>query len=448
MPVHSSTTDSRTAPVTVLRRLVILIGMATGLAVTAQRVRAFAYPEDTRVLDYALDMAVYREGVRAFLSGGELYSQMMDVDGIKLPFIYPPFGALALSPFAPGWLSHRAAGDLMVVLSGLLVLLCLHLVLRAVVRERDWALPLTAVSWPAAMALEPLVLNGEFAQINVVIMALVVLDLVPRKRYLPQGWLIGVAVAIKLSPAAMLLYFLLKCRIRPILTAAVSALAATALGAVVRWDQTKEFFGDILLGMGGGAEIGVDPTYTSNSSIKAMIMRFAPTREWLTANDTLVNVLWLVLSLGVIAWGAWLMHRLIARGWDTDAWLVNALVMLLISPISWSHHWVWLGLLFPVAAYRVLSSTRPARGVAAVVGLWALLLLTRPLKWAYGDGVDFTELSLLARILVSDSVWLALAFLAVLTVHLVRSPDTAADTPAAATDAPETAEAPGTATAR
>lgn len=436
MPVHSNTTDSRTAPLAALRRLIILIGMATGLAVTAQRVRAFGYPEDTRVLDYALDMAVYREGVRAFLSGGELYSQMMDVDGIKLPFIYPPFGALALSPFAPTWLSHRAAGDLMVVLSGLLVLLCLHLVLRAVVRERDWVLPLTAVSWPASMALEPLVLNGEFAQINVVIMALVVLDLVPRKRYLPQGWLIGLAVAIKLSPAAMLLYFLVKRQIRPILSAAVSALAATALGAVIRWDQTKEFFGDILLGMGGGGEIGVDPTYTSNSSIKAMIMRFAPTHEWLTANDTLVNVLWLVLSLAVIAWGAWLMHRLITRGWDTDAWLVNALVMLLISPISWSHHWVWLGLFFPVAAYRVLSSTRPARGVAAVVGLWALLLLTRPLKWAYGDGIDFTELSFLARVLVSDSVWLALAFLAVLTVHLVRSPDTATGTP-------ETTEAAG-----
>ena len=210
---------------------------------------------------------------------------------------------------------------------------------------------------------------------------------------------------------------------------------------MIRWDQTKEFFGDILLGMGGGGEIGVDPTYTSNSSIKAMIMRFAPTHEWLTANDTLVNVLWLVLSLAVIAWGAWLMHRLITRGWDTDAWLVNALVMLLISPISWSHHWVWLGLFFPVAAYRVLSSTRPARGVAAVVGLWALLLLTRPLKWAYGDGIDFTELSFLARVLVSDSVWLALAFLAVLTVHLVRSPDTATGTP-------ETTEAAGATAAR
>ena len=57
---------------------------------------------------------------------------------------------------------------------------------------------------------EPLRANLEFGQINVVLMTLVIADCVPRRTYWPRGALLGVAVALKLTPAVFLLYFLLR----------------------------------------------------------------------------------------------------------------------------------------------------------------------------------------------------------------------------------------------
>ncbi|AIG64264.1 membrane protein [Corynebacterium atypicum] len=403
--------------------MITLCGLAAGVGVTATQMR---------LTDFPIDMIIYREGVQAFFSGREVYGEPMMAGDIALPFIYPPFGAVALAPLAPAAISHAIAGDVMIAISGGLMLACLYVVLRAVIRERDrpWLLPLTAAAWPAAMSIEPVVLNDDFAQINVVIMALVVFDLVPRKRVLPQGWLIGLAIAIKISPAAMLLYFLIQRRLAPILVAAGSALAATGLAAAIRWDQTKEFFLSVLVDMGSDSNFGVDSTYTSNSSLKGMVMRFSPTRDWLENNGLTVNIIWAVLALATILVGAWVMVRLIARGAPTQAWLVNALIMLLISPISWSHHWVWLALLFAVVGYRTFvwgaektqektaqPMWRHIPGTSWICAFWVALVITLPPKWWFGDGVEFEDLNFFATFLVSDFVWLALAFMAAVALR-------------------------------
>lgn len=411
-------------PPTALRRLcrlpaanllVCLLGLAAGIGMTSAHVR---------LLDLPIDMAVYREGVRAFFDGRAVYSAPMRVGDLELPFIYPPFGAVALSPFAVPALSDNAAGALMVVLSSALILACLIFVYRAIVSDPDQVAPLAAIAWPAALAIEPVVLNDRFAQINTVLMAMVVLDLVPRRRRLPQGWLIGLAIAIKLSPAAMLLYFLLKRRLGPIITAGVSAAAATALAATINWNSAREFFQSRLLSMASDSEFGVDTTYTSNSSLKGAIMRLAPSTEWLDQHEATVNAVWLMAVLAVILLGSWIMLRLLAARRDVDAWLLGALVMLLSSPVSWSHHWVWLGLILPVVAYRAVTEWPRVRWTAWVAALWAALVLTSPPKWWFGDGIELSDLensAWLMRIVVSDFTILSLAFFAALAADLRRA---------------------------
>jgi alpha-1,2-mannosyltransferase len=50
----------------------------------------------------------------------------------------------------------------------------------------------------------------------------------------------------------------------------------------------------------------------------------------------------LTLCLVGVGIGAWVARRLVARGDDVAALLALAIGTLLGSPISWSHHWLWI----------------------------------------------------------------------------------------------------------
>lgn len=380
---------------------------------------AWKVVEDTCITDFPIDMVVYREGVKAFLEHRSVYSEPMMAGDIQLPFIYPPFGALAMVPLTTfDAIDHTLAGNIMVILSDLLVLVCLYFVFRAVLKKPEFLLPVTAITWAIVLHFEPVDLNNNYAQINIVVMALVILDLVPRKQFLPQGILIGVAAAIKITPLAMLLYFLVRREWKQIATALFSAVAATLLAAAFRWEAFVEFFSSTLLDMGSGRDFGVGTEYQSNSSIKGAIQRMYPSTESMEANGLTIGLAWIAASLIVIVVVAWLIKRLCAEQLLVDAQLVTALTVLLISPVSWSHHWVWLTLIIPVFAYRAwswLSTGWAARSLLAVLIAWAALLLTVPPKWWWGDQVDVHAMNHFQKFWVDDFVWLTLVTVALYT---------------------------------
>ena len=82
--------------------------------------------------------------------------------------------------------------------------------------RRGWLA--AAIVAPAVVYLEPIRSNFDFGQINVVLMTLVIADCVPRKTPWPRGLLLGLAIALKLTPAVFLLYFLLRRDTRALLT--------------------------------------------------------------------------------------------------------------------------------------------------------------------------------------------------------------------------------------
>ncbi|MDY6050061.1 MAG: glycosyltransferase 87 family protein [Corynebacterium sp.] len=404
-----------------LRTALIIVGLLAGLGVISRQMKITTFP---------IDMLIYLDGVRTFLDGGELYSQPMHAgDDLALPFIYPPFGALVMVPFVwiGNWFGNDVAGNAMILLSAGLLLVCLYYTARALLTEipleeqteivRAWLI--AALVWPLVLLIEPVWLNASFAQINILLMCMVILDIVPRRRYLPQGWLIGLAAAIKISPLAMLLYFLMRRNITAIISAGVAGLLATGVAAAVRWEATREFFTVTLLGLGTKSQVGVNTAYQSNSSYKGMIMRWFSSEDALNAHFAISGTVWILLTMATMVCCALLMRALINRGWDTEAWLVNALLMLLISPISWSHHWVWLALALPIFAWRAYD--QHDRIVLAITGIWALLVLTTPPKWWFGDSIDVWALPWWQKFLVSDFVWLAVALLAALGYLVVRT---------------------------
>ena len=348
-----------------------LLGFAAGWIVT----RFQAAMED-----FHIDMEVYRAGGRAILDNTPLYDHWFQAGNIQLPFTYPPFGALILTPLSIfDFMDSQDSSVAMIYFSSLLMLLCLFLVARTLLgtlidAPNALGFTLATAIWPLAMLTEPLWKNAVYTQVNVLIMTLILLDLLPRKRRIPQGWLIGIAAAIKLTPAVMLLVFL------------------------VRKDWRS--IGDV--------------GYATNGSFKGAITRFWPSKQAALEAGTLINILWLACSLVAIAAAYVAIRALLQHGLLVDAVMVNAALMLLISPISWSHHWVWMPLWALVLVWRWWhTNDRPVVLLVGAVVLAALTLYTPP-HWWFGDyfGVEYT-FAVWKKFLVMDFTWYAMFFIGV-----------------------------------
>ncbi|MCS4489782.1 glycosyltransferase 87 family protein [Corynebacterium sp. ES2794-CONJ1] len=341
-----------------------------------------------------IDMIIYRQGAQAYMDGASLYQAGFPAYDLTLPFIYPPFAALLLSPFA--LLSEQHAGYLMIALSGLLLALCLWYLGRYLFSSPSAALLFTATGWGFGLLLEPVVQNAKFGQINMWLLALVFLDIVPRKRKIPRGWLIGIAAAIKITPAVMVLYLVLRKDLKGIGMFILGAVGATAIGALHNTKETVDFFGRAIFVMNDNSRIGVNIGYISNQSIKGVLTRLWPSSEAAhNASDT-IQVLWLILAVLVTVIFAVVMLRLLRSGLDFEAALVNTALMLLVSPISWSHHWVWWPIWIAVLGYYALRLR--ARTLVVLLGAMSFFMMTTPPHWWLGDpqgDQDFEQILLL-----------------------------------------------------
>ncbi|EFW28383.1 hypothetical protein HMPREF9057_00208, partial [Actinomyces sp. oral taxon 171 str. F0337] len=159
--------------------------------------------------------------------------------------------------------------------------------------------------------------------------------------------------------------------------------------------------------------------YSGNQNLKGAIARGLPESAW--------NVAWAVCSLLAVV-AAWLLCRRLDRlrgaddaagGAEQDDGLVLALQVsvvmvlgLLVSPISWSHHWVWcLPVLMSVAAatWRWRST---ALGIAGAAGVLVFILA---MQWWFPEQNHVEQnWPTWAKAVGSSYTWWALACGAVL----------------------------------
>jgi alpha-1,2-mannosyltransferase len=329
-----------------------------------------------------IDLQVYRNGARVWLDGGDLYGPMPPVEGIGLPFTYPPLAALFFAPLA---LMPLVLAEVLVVVTSVASLgISLWLVLARLRPELSRPAVLTLVIGAVAVAqfFEPIRQTFGFGQINLVLMAAITLDCLVRKPFWPRGMLIGIAVSVKLIPAGYLLYFLLRKDWKAAGTLVISAIAAVGLGFLLFPGDSVDYWFHTLADTG---RIG-PPYFAGNQSIKGMAFR-------LGVDDTVATVLWIALSALAVALAAVWMRRLIDAGATVAALLVNAAVVLLVSPVSWSHHWVWIAPALVVTADLVVRGARSPRVIGAVAAATVLFLIgphwllphsrDRELEWAW-----------------------------------------------------------------
>ncbi|GAA4611147.1 glycosyltransferase 87 family protein [Saccharopolyspora hordei] len=290
-----------------------------------------------------IDGEVYRLGAQALLGGRDLYNNLPATEsGLELPFIYPPFAAILFAPLA--LVPKAASTAVIMVVSHLALLTTLYVVLRSapfLQAHRDRVLLVVAAVLPLATISEPVLETITYAQINIVLMALVAVDCLwrvdgPRKLPYPRGLLIGIAAGIKLTPLVFLLLPLLRRDVRMIATALLTFLGTALLGFALTFDNARRFW---LEEMFASSNVSFGPKFTGDASIYAGNQSL---RSLLTKTGVEhVGLVFVVLAAVALVLAALAMRHAIRQRDLPTAVVVNGVFGLLVSPISWSHHWVW-----------------------------------------------------------------------------------------------------------
>jgi len=304
---------------------------------------------------WALDLRVYRDAGRSLYDGMNPYATRFTGGG--LPFTYPPFGLLVLSPLALWslggvevlwWALNEAA---LVVLVSLVCVRALDLGARRAVAVG------AVVAAVGSLALEPLRSNFDYGQLNVLLMLLVVIDVTSVRRR-GRGVLVGLAAAIKLTPLLYLVYFFLERDRRAMVRGVLSFAAATALSwLVLPAESWRYWIHEVFLPSRAGV-VGWPTDQSWNGVFHRATFH----------GGAIGAALWLVAAAATLAVGLLAARRWIERGRTIEAVLALALSELLVSPISWSHHWSWL-IVVPVIAWASREDRVLAWSLVAVIAV-------------------------------------------------------------------------------
>lgn len=378
--------------------------------------------------DYKLpqhfDVYVYWYALNNWFSGNSLYDWYALPDYKMYPFTYPPFGAWALSPLT--WFDYDAAARLMIMAIALQTAVIVALVGRSL--GWSWGSAFAIAPWAAILVqqcLEPFTQSVGFAQVNTAMMALVMIDVAAPPSWKGRGVASGLAAAIKLTPAIAVLIFLLRRQWRSAITMVATSLAVTLLSWVISPGESARFFFDAMW----DPQRAGDAYYTSNQNLKGFVARALPENAWsitwaITVVLALVAAIWLCLRIQAAATSVVIPHSAsdaVASGLlntaapaapagdatetaasdavaapsavattpaapvlpENLATLLTAVVImtlgLLVSPITWSHHWVW-GLASVVALIAVALRLKSAP-LAALALVQGALFIMAPHWW-------------------------------------------------------------------
>ncbi|XVU30026.1 glycosyltransferase 87 family protein [Actinoplanes sp. CA-054009] len=336
----------------VLRGLGPVLIVVLAAAALAGAVAWAALPPRLSVHGGFVDLSVYQYGGRMVLDGLPLYGSRDPATNLR--FTYPPFAAVAMVPLGPlpFWLATALwTAASVAALAGAILLV--GRALGHALEGRHVAL-LTV----GALALEPVWQNLTFGQINLLLMLAVLIDLVhPERRW--SGLLVGIAAGVKLTPLVFVVLLVMVGR-RAAAGRAVLAFAGTvAVGLAVVPGSAKTYWTENLIAAG---RVG-PPELAHNQSVFGALTRLLDgppsTPLWLAVAGPLAIA---VVVVGALCWRRG--DRVLGAG-------LGALAMLLASPVSWSHHWVWAA---PIGL--ALWTRNRWAGLA-----WTAVFVARPFVW-------------------------------------------------------------------
>jgi len=350
-----------------------------------------------------IDLDVYRVGARALCAGRPLYEARAPRTG--LPFTYPPLAAALFTPLA---YLPAAVAKAVWTLGELAALLGLAAEARRLAGDRlagdrpagdrlagaRPAVLVTAALFLAALPPEPVRSNLCLGQVNIVLALAVVRDLTGRPGRLPAGLLTGIAAAVKLTPLIFLVQLALCRRPRAAAVGLAGFLTTTGAAALLAPRDTWVFFS----GRGFDASRVGGVGFLGNQSLYGTLVRLAH-------GPAGVQDVYRPLALAVALAGL-LLARRVALGPKAErtsyeltncertnceradgegagpgrpfaGFAICAVTGLLVSPISWSHHWIWIVVVLPWLAW---GADAPRWGRRAAAAGW-VFFVAAPIWW-------------------------------------------------------------------
>ncbi|ANZ39089.1 hypothetical protein BBK82_26455 [Lentzea guizhouensis] len=320
-----------------------------------------------------------------------------------LPFTYPPFGALVFLPLT--WLFWGAAQWVFRLLS----VLCLHWLVRVALRSvaprwsPEWER--RSLLWTAALLWTmPVFHTFEFGQVNLVLAACVLAALLARGSR-AAGIGIGLAAGVKLVPAISGLYFLATRRWAAALWSLGAFAASVGLGFLVNFSQAEQYWFTLL---GDPGRVG--PVATAhNQSLRGALSRSL-------GYDVQMSWPWIVAGVVALVVALFALRAAVRAGDALIGVLSVQFLGLLLSPISWDHHWVWVA---PLLVWLVHARVVPWARISLLV-LWvpvmcwdviAFQLSRQPTIWTISRpgwlsliGWTYPALALLTLVVVAVAV--------------------------------------------
>ncbi len=367
-----------------------------------------------------MDLRVYVEAGHALTHGGDIIN--LRFTQFNLAFIYPMFSALIAVPLS--YVPYK----LMQVLWTLGSVLLIRTVLRRFGVPAGILVGIIGVI--IVLVCQPVRATLGYGQVNVIVMSLVLLDLLPGKRIGSRGALTGLAAGIKLTPGLFILYLAALRRWRDAAWALGVFLATAVIGLIALPTETVAFWRTLI---SGDTRTGA-AYYLGNQSVLGGMVRLFGDSDSVHAVATVIGGLTALAAV-------WAAARWSRRGEELFALGLVGLGTVMASPLSWTHHFVWVVPLgFALFRYALPCAVKVVGGLFSVWVFSGLVLQWLP----YDQGLEL-KYGLFENLVsaITPILGVAVVIIALATSRGGRIVEPTAERSVDATSAPEFVDVAG-----
>jgi hypothetical protein len=233
-----------------------------------------------------LDFGAYYVAAYILNTHGELYQSNMIAVAAEnaghvhaTSYIYPPFWAVLIRPLA--LLPYSTAEVVWLVCN--VLFLCLSVVLMVHLLQLPFitAAPLVGVLFLMPAVYDTMLLGQVSLLITLLLVGVLTLSVVPisKKCYQNEvlaGVLLGLAVAIKVYPAVMILVYIVHRRMKVLFTTGLTVSITVLIGILFGggWSSIEHWLTDVM------PAVSTMSPFPSNQSIRGVITRFFSTNQF------------------------------------------------------------------------------------------------------------------------------------------------------------------------